>query len=97
MLPIASAGTLLTSSNSGDLEFPHYLRRDIGRYNQRHESEPASEIGLEGFLVAITLIDGLTGDVGYDLLPAGFREKLIGCLDQSRHTFEPFAFGAIGL
>lgn len=64
MISIASAGTLLTSSNSGDLESPHYVRRDIGRYNQGYESEPAREIGLEGFLVAITLIDGLTGDVG---------------------------------
>jgi hypothetical protein len=76
MLPIASAGTLLTSGNSGGLEFPHYLRRDIGRYDQGHESEPASEIRLEGFLVAITLIDGLAGDVRYDLVPPGGREKL---------------------
>lgn len=97
MLPIASAGALLTGSDSGDLESPHYVRRDIGRYYQRHESEPSSEICLEGFLIAITLIDRLTGDVGYDLFPTGFGEKLIRCLDQSRYAFEPFAFSAVGL
>jgi hypothetical protein len=67
MLPIASTGALLTGSDSGALKSRHYLRRDIGRYYQGHEPEPGSEIGLEGFLIAITLIDWLAGDVGYDL------------------------------
>lgn len=97
MIPIASAGALLTSSDSGDLEFRHYLRCDIGRYDERHETDPAGKIGFEGFLVAITLIDRLACYVGYDLVPARVREELIRCLEQSCYTFDPFAFGAIGL
>lgn len=97
MLPIASTGALLTGSDSGALEFPHHLRRDIGWYYQRHESEPGSEVGLEGLLIAITLIDWLAGDVRYYLLRTGGGEKLIRCLHQSCYAFEPFAFGAIGL
>lgn len=97
MLSIASTGALLTGSDSGALESRHYLRRGIGRYYQRHESEPGSEIGLECFLIAITLIDWLAGNVGYDLFRSRVRKKLIRCLDQPCHAFEPFAFGAIGL
>lgn len=97
MLSIAAARALLTSSNGGDFESRHDVGRDFGRNDQRHESEPGGEVGLESLLVAIALIDRFAGDVGYDLIITGFREKLIRCLDQSCHAFQPFAFLAICL
>lgn len=87
----------MTGSDSRGLDFGHNPGGDLGRNYQRHECDPGSEVGLEGYLITIAPFEGLAGEIGDDLVRAGLWEKLFRSFEQSFHTLEPFAFSTIGL
>lgn len=66
------------------------------RDNGGHESEPGGEVGLEGDLIAITLLDRFASNLRQNISAATGWVELIGGANQTCNAILPF-LGSVGL